>query len=330
MNKETLKQQLEQLTVHEKEYLQHLASDHLERYGEMKMVSEKPVYHMTKTKSPGQKHDFILVKKHTRFQNWPIHTHDFVELNYVYCGKCCQIVNEKTITLTKGQMILLDSDVRHGFQPLGKEDIIIDIILDKAYLNSHFFNRFSSEQILTRFFIQSITSGVSHSSYMVFQSQNSQRLQTLMELFLCEWFDPSVMFKDMIEGLLATIIAELVNVYQLSTQAQNADYTSQVIPMLNYIEKHFRDCTLSQLAEQFHLNKNYLSNLLKKHTGCSYQELVNEQRLNYAMTLLKNSNLPISEIAVQSGFSNLHFFYQKFEARYHMPPGMFRQKQVIS
>ena len=211
MDRTALKKQLEALTPHEKEYLQHLASDHLERYGEIKIIGEKPVYQMKKIKSEGfDKHAFIFVKKHTRFQSWPIHTHDFVELNYVYAGTCQQIVNDKTITLTKGQMILLDSDVRHGFLPLGKEDIIIDIILDKEYLNSHFFNHFSSEQILTRFFIQSITSGASHSSYILFQGENSQ--------------------------------------------------------------------------------------------------------------------LPVSEIASQAGFSNLHFFYQKFESRYHVLPGSLRRK----
>lgn len=70
----------------------------------------------------------------------------------------------------------------------------------------------------------------------------------------------------------------------------------------------------------------YLSNLLKKRTGSSFQTLVTNQRMLTARQLLLNSSLAITEVASRVGYENTTFFYKKFEQLYGCSPSEFRRK----
>src|SRR4051794_25909729 len=57
------------------------------------------------------KDKMIMVRKHTRFVDFPLHKHDYIEVNYVYNGELTQTVGGKSITLKKGELILLNQHI---------------------------------------------------------------------------------------------------------------------------------------------------------------------------------------------------------------------------
>nr|WP_155983788.1 AraC family ligand binding domain-containing protein [Paenibacillus sp. 1-18] len=78
-------------------------------------------------------HD-IYISKHNRFAPMLEHMHEFIELNYVYSGKCNQIIAGKEIQLCEGQVCVLDKDVPHSIAPLGEDDILESLVLK---INEH-------------------------------------------------------------------------------------------------------------------------------------------------------------------------------------------------
>ncbi|NLM65631.1 MAG: AraC family transcriptional regulator [Enterococcus sp.] len=268
----------------------------------------------------------FFIKKHSRFQDYPIHSHDWIEFNYMYSGQCLQIINNEPHLLYEGQVLLLDAKTIHKIEPLGENDILINLIIPKYYLTANFFNRFSSDSVLTTFFIEAITKGMRHDRFIHFSSEKHRRLQFFFKELLCEWFDRSSAFTDICESLLSLIISELVNIYQYS-YTNDADQLRKnpIIPIMKYIEKNYSDVTLSELSNQFNLNPNYLSNLLKKHTGYSYKKIVIKQRILAADRFLLSTDMDIVEISQQVGFENINFFYQKFKEVYGVTPGIRRK-----
>lgn len=268
----------------------------------------------------------FFIKKHSRFQDYPIHSHDWIEFNYMYSGQCLQIINNEQHSLYEGQVLLMDAKTIHKIEPLGENDILINIIIPKYYLTANFFNRFSSESVLTTFFIDAITHGMKHDQFIHFSSEKHTRLQFFFKELLCEWFDRSLAFTDICESLLSLIISELVNIYQ-DSYTNDADQLRRnpIIPILKYIEKNYSNVTLTELSTQFNLNPNYLSNLLTKHTGLSYKKIVIKQRILAADRLLLSTELDIVEISQQVGFENINFFYQKFKETYGVTPGIRRK-----
>ncbi len=80
-------------------------------------------------------------------------------------------------------------------------------------------------------------------------------------------------------------------------------------------------------ARLFNYNSDYLSRMLKKSVNQSYQQLLTSFRLQRAADELIHTSKPIYEIAQDSGFSNLNFFYKKFSESYGVSPSTFRENE---
>jgi YesN/AraC family two-component response regulator len=85
-----------------------------------------------------------------------------------------------------------------------------------------------------------------------------------------------------------------------------------------------KSCSLEAVAKTFNYHPNYLSRLMKAETGLTFQENLSENRLNRAVFLLKNSDMPIYKIVSECGYQNQNFFYQKFIKKYGQTPKEYR------
>lgn len=270
-------------------------------------------------------HDLIFIKKTSRFQVCPMHIHNWIEINYMYSGRCPQIINGTSQVLETGQVILIDTDTPHSTANLGYDDIMISLVINKQYLNSNFFNRFSTDSIVSSFFINAIAENTSHDNYILFHSGNSRKLPLFFNELLCEMYDPSINSHDIINSLMTLILCELIDVYEKDMEKQdNIMKRNSISPILRFIEGNYKTCTLESTARFFNMNPNYLTTLLKHHTGYSYKELVQTQRLTRAAQMIRNSDASISEVANSVGYENMSFFYRKFRERYHCSPKEYR------
>lgn len=91
---------------------------------------------------------------------------------------------------------------------------------------------------------------------------------------------------------------------------------------LNYMN----DLNLSQIAEQYHYNLSYLSDLFKTKTGKSFLQYLTDVRMNKAVQLLDETPLSLSDIAELTGFSNASYFSTKFKKVFGISPSEHRQK----
>ncbi len=261
--------------------------------------------------------------RHFRFSPYPAHSHHWVELNYMYSGSCVQKVNGTEIFLRKGQALLLDQDTLHELPVLGEDDILLNIYIAKNHLTSSFFSRFSQNNLVSRFLINTMNESLSHDSFLFFPSENRRRLPLFLAEYFCELYDPSECFQDILSSLLVLILTELMEVCKNQSSA-GIGPTSSVLQILKYIEKNYRTATLTSVAAHFNLNPDYLSRLLKKQTGSSFQTLLTRQRMITAQLLLRSSTSPIRQIAAEIGYENVSFFYQKFREAFHLSPGEYR------
>ena len=107
-------------------------------------------------------------------------------------------------------------------------------------------------------------------------------------------------------------------------RSHNEALQRRVLAWLN--EQYTRpDLNIAMAAEQFHISKKYVTQFLKDQTGKSFTEYVEELRLSRAMELLRGSELGITEISVQCGFSTQNTFYKAFRRRFGISPSAVRR-----
>ncbi|MFD0712708.1 response regulator [Paenibacillus sp. GCM10027626] len=94
-----------------------------------------------------------------------------------------------------------------------------------------------------------------------------------------------------------------------------------------YILEHYgEELTLSAIAEQFHYNVAYLSDLFHKQTGKTFSDFLLEARMERASELLRDSALRIASVAELAGFSSSAYFSNVFKGYYGVGPNEYRKR----
>lgn len=269
----------------------------------------------------------LALRRTSRYNPVPEHVHAHIELSYVYAGTCPQTVDGKPLTLQENQVLLLDTNCPHAIGELGAGDITMSLVLSKEFLRAHLLGAFTRESIVSQFLVNALNGETDHNRYVRFHAQRSRRVRRYFQELMCEYFDPSPIADHVILNLLELLFAELMTVYEQDFLRRDERRGGvSVIPIVRYIETHYRTCTQERVAEHFAISPNYVTTLLKRHTGMTYTQAVQAQRLGHAASLLRGTNRTVEDIAREVGYENQSFFYRKFRAQYGCLPAAYRAR----
>jgi AraC-like DNA-binding protein len=143
--------------------------------------------------------------------------------------------------------------------------------------------------------------------------------------FLCV-YDRHAPMKKLIQNLCECCFA-IGNHVESMKQSHNVQLQQKI---LRWLDENFSnpDLNVAMAADHFDISKKYVSQFLKDQTGKSYNEYLEDLRLNHAMTLLNSSDLSITDIAVRCGFSSQNTFYKAFRRRYELSPSAVRRNKI--
>lgn len=272
---------------------------------------------------------FQIVRQN-RYTSVPLHIHDYIEMNIVYSGTVRSTIKDKEIVLFPGDVSILSNEVPHTFLPLGENDIVINLLMQKDFFNSSMLSRLSTNSIISDFLVKAISQFQQKDEFIIFNCGESPVFTTIVENLLCEYYEPGVCSKEIIDAYMILIFSELLKSFQKREALQSEIYEKTYVgKIIQYIEKNYKVCTLKSTADNFGFHPNYLSRYLKEQTGNNFKELVQTQKMNQASFLLVNSDLTIETICREIGYQNLGFFYHKFFLKYQMTPKEYRQALKI-
>lgn len=100
----------------------------------------------------------------------------------------------------------------------------------------------------------------------------------------------------------------------------------QVKQVTDFILAHLnQDISLSVLAQQIGFSPYYFARLFRQATGESPHQFVLHQRIERAKQLLQKADLPLSHIAVESGFANQSHLTEAFKRHLGLTPATYRK-----
>ncbi len=107
---------------------------------------------------------------------------------------------------------------------------------------------------------------------------------------------------------------------------KNKDHTEKILVICDYIAEHCtEDLTLDSIAQLAGFSKYHFSRLFKQVTHISFYRFLSQKRIMHSEKLLNNPNFTITEVAIQSGFSNLPSFIRMFKQLKGCTPSQFRK-----
>jgi AraC-like DNA-binding protein len=148
-------------------------------------------------------------------------------------------------------------------------------------------------------------------------SKDSARVELLMQQLAYEYNEDLHERIEMLRALLRALCVTLARAAAASRQTSGATIPQSplVDQLMDYLELHFRrEVTGAELQERFGYSADYLSRILRRHTGCGFKHFITERRIAEARRLLHvHPNMKISAIAETVGFHSFTLFNRIFK-----------------
>ena len=126
------------------------------------------------------------------------------------------------------------------------------------------------------------------------------------------------------ESCISTLLIFFSRYYR--QQHSNTERQLDVERHLRYLSEHCADTSLESCAAYFNYNPSYLSRLIREQSGRRFSELLRDFKLEHACMLLRETELPISQIANLTGYNHMGNFYKQFKGKYGFSPKELRDK----
>jgi AraC-like DNA-binding protein len=102
--------------------------------------------------------------------------------------------------------------------------------------------------------------------------------------------------------------------------------------IIAYVYNNFANpqFTISNIADEFHISSSYMRRYFKEMTGKTMHVFVDELRLEKAINLLKQTDIPLKIISREIGYYNYSSFIRKFKDFYNCTPGAYRKNYILA
>lgn len=263
----------------------------------------------------------ITIRPHTRFIPFPRHTHDYVEIVYMCQGQTTHRVDGHRFVLHPGELLMLGQHAVQEIETAGREDIAVNFIIQPDFLGGILRFLGSEETPLRRFVLDCLRGG-SETDYLYFQVADVLPVQNLVENLLWTLISDPPNKRSIHQMTMGLLFAELLGHtedLQMPTQEQ-----ALLVRVLRSIEENYCSGSLTEIAQAQHYDLAALSRLIRRRTGKTYTQLLQEKRLSQAAWLLQNTDKRVDEIAHLVGYENVSYFHRLFGVRFGQSPKHFR------
>lgn len=269
-----------------------------------------------------EKGKLITIRPHTRFAHFPQHTHNFVEMVYMCRGKTTHIVNGTEIVLNAGELLLLGQSAIQEILPAGEQDVAVNFIIAPQFFDTTI-HMLSGESPIRDFLLDCLR-GQGGSAYLHFATADLLPIQNLVENLIWTLLHHQPNKRSINQFTMALLFLQLVN--HTETMRTDPRFAEQqlLLQVYRYVEEHYRDGRLSDLADELHYNPAWLSRAIKKQSGKNFTDLMQDKRLTQAAYLLETTRLKVLEIGESVGYENLSYFHRAFLSRYGCTPRQYR------
>ncbi len=256
------------------------------------------------------------------------HNHDYFEMVYLYRGSCINRFPQYTITLSQGDVMLLNPMTLHGLYTDSSDTIIFNFLIPKKRFHS-IFTSLMSDNCVSNFIVNLMYQIDTVSDYLIINHQPESHLNILLDQMIWEFFNKNQDFYFIMQKMLELCFAYMSRDYwKQEGFTDMLPNTMQLSSIITYIYKHYNKVTLKEISYLFGYNEKYLSRLIRQKFGISYQTMIKKIRMKQAESLLTKTNMSVDEIAAAVGYTNITSFYKFFQEEFNKTPSEYRKHMI--
>ena len=250
------------------------------------------------------------------------HWHRDIELLFVLSGTILVQADYRDTLLQKNDLFLIDSGDIHLTHESGDKNLILALQIDPSFIEKH------DPEITRRKF---------DFNAMFNKNPNLPVFGQIREIIALIMWEARIQkqgYTIKIEGLINQLFSILLREFthelrdakaEEKFDRENADNYPRIRRIIKLVEKGYEErLSLAEIAEKEELSLGYLSRFFKEKTGCKFTEFVNLIRVKKSLPELIQTDRKITDIALDSGFSDVKAYNTFFKRTYSMTPSKWR------
>ncbi|GAA3994935.1 helix-turn-helix domain-containing protein [Mucilaginibacter dorajii] len=268
----------------------------------------------------------VFAKVDNKFES-PLHYHDDYELHLILNAKGAKrVVGGHIELISDHELVLIGPDLYHGwFTHECESEEITDIVIQfhKDLFDEKFLRR--NQLSFLKGMLQRAPLGIMFSEATILAVK--ERIMAL---------NKQSGFTSVLE--LLSILHELSTSTDMKTLSDPAFINEKFNHNSRRVEKVFehmnnnyhRRVSLAEVARVVHMPEASFSRFIKKRTGKTFTDSLNEIRLGHASRMLIDSTTTVAEIAYECGFNNISNFNRIFKRKKRSTPNEFRATYMLA
>ena len=246
----------------------------------------------------------------------------------IYMCKGCttHIVNGQKIILNEGDILFLSQRAEQEILPAGIDDIAVNFIILPEFFDKVFLLLEGEKNPLNEFLMSCVFKSQTSYSYLYFNVAQVLPIQNLIENMIWSIANNLYNKNSINQKTMGLLLLQIMN-HTDKIQSSNSDFKEDLtLNVLDYINKNYKKGSLTELSALLNYDMHWLSKRIKRNTGKTFTDLLQEKRMLQASYLLKETQIPIAEIIESIGYENSSFFFRKFKDTYGISPKKYRVK----
>ncbi|MGO4562648.1 helix-turn-helix domain-containing protein [Rhizobiales bacterium 3FA27D7] len=251
------------------------------------------------------------------------HMHSQIEFNFVLDGRMTYWFDGRELTVSAGRLVLFWGMIPHQVIELDEPTHFVCLYVPMSvFLGLPSLSSFR-EAVFRGAMIEALD--IKSYDHDIFRRWRDELLSrdTALEQIVRDELTARVRRLDREGWRDLRQVGEAMNV----THHGDGERIVHVECMARFISENALEAiTVEHVARAVNLHTNYAMTIYKRAVGLTINQSIVRQRLDTAQSLLIATDMPIANVAFESGFGSLSRFYEAFAQRFGSQPGAFRRR----
>ena len=254
--------------------------------------------------------------------DFPIHFHPEYELNFIHNGEGVRrVAGDSLEEIEEIELVLVGPNLVHGWELHNcKNKKIHEITI-------HFHNDLFDNQMLSRRIFKPIKDMFNRSTHGILFSKkiSYEVLPRMTKLSKIDSIDYFLELISILHDLANSRNQRLLSSYM--SEHKDFENSDKIKMIYDYVQENYHNkISLTEISELVNMSPVSFNRLIKKRTGKTFIEYVNDTRIGFASRWLIEEDLSIAEIAFKCGFNNIANFNRVFKKTKNCTPSQYRDE----
>lgn len=273
----------------------------------------------------------LSVLRQPRYMPSVLHDHElFFEIQYILHGDAEEWIDHVNYSLHRGDFLIISPGTEHTPFVSNDETIMINILIQTSALQEVFTKICTEFDMISAFISRFVNHTVCHPVLICHTGDSLLCAHEIIDML--EISKQNQPYADQIiytklQLLFLYILRDHRESFYLGKKLPGAK--ENFIDIISYIQNNYAHITLPELAKNFNYTESYMSNLIRKNYGRTFQQLLQDIKLQKATELLTSTHMNISEIIRSLGYTENSYFFKIFKKKYGMTPAQYQKNFPI-